>query len=755
MSKLRQGIKFFSQTASMMFAPYVSSKEYIDKFTRTMMTFSAYTREIDYWKHLDPDYIALGHANLNVDNAYYWRDTEARLQCGVFDWGGFGASCVGHKLYWYINCAEWENNKENLQFYLDTFVDAYRDAGGPRISRELLEKHVKLTCLGNLMTMVSAVPNCLQQIQEKEWESIRDKFDPRITSNLGGKSTLRTTLRAMDNGLRFIEELGVDKLLESWIQEVWVGELGQKAKTDEAIFSGDGNEREVLKLAGRCEREKARASILWKPVTFDHVLNNHSKKDAGVFYGLEFPWTSQMLADMGPQWLTTALQRAGTLEQGNRVTELHIEEQKVDAGNNAGKFLFNVKYERQRDGLHQKLFAKVPHAMTRETKQDRLSSSVLKQPMDFLEINTYRVAETLLPMQTPKFYYGDISNETTNYILITERIPYAGFSGKTGADTLKPFEIEGPYDKCKDYELKGSGKEYYTLIFQMAAKIAAADKTGQLGSDAFKASNFGVVPKGATFEEWGINPVAPSGGPAQATMSKLKHGIKFFSRTASAIFAPYVSSEEFIAKFTKTMMTFSAYTREIDYWKHRKPDYIALGHSNLNVDNAYYWRDTEGRLECGVLDWGGFGSACVGHKLYWYINCAEWENNKANLRFYCDTFVKTYQDEGGPQIDSELLEKHIKLTCLGNLMTMVSAVPDCLRQLPEKEWETIKNERDPRITANLGGKSTLRTTLKAMDNGLRFIEELETDQLLESWIQEVWVGELGQTAKTEEMIFNG
>lgn len=360
-------------------------------------------------------------------------------------------------------------------------------------------------------------------------------------------------------------------------------------------------------------------------------------------------------------------------------------------------------------------------------------------------------------MQTPKFYYGDISNETSNYILITERIPYSGFSGKTGAEALQPFEIEGPYDKCKDYDLKGSGKEYYTLIFQMAAKIAAADKTGRMGSELFKANNFGQVPKGTTFAEWGVNPAGPSGGPAQQTMNKLKHGINFFSRTASKsmIFAPYVCSEEFISKFTKTMMTFAAYTREIDYWKHRNPDFIALGHANLNVDNAYYWRDMEGKLDCGVLDWGGFGAACVGHKLYWYINCAEWENNKANLRFYSDTFVKTYRDEGGPQIASELLEKQIKLTCLSNLMTMVAAVPDCLRQLPEKEWETIRNEMDPRITANLNGKSTLRTTLKAMDNGLRFIEELETDQLLESWIQEFWVGELGQTAKTDEIIFNG
>ena len=30
----------------------------------------------------DLDYVALSHANLNVDNAYYWRD-EALMSCGI------------------------------------------------------------------------------------------------------------------------------------------------------------------------------------------------------------------------------------------------------------------------------------------------------------------------------------------------------------------------------------------------------------------------------------------------------------------------------------------------------------------------------------------------------------------------------------------------------------------------------------------------------------------------------------------------
>ncbi|CAK9063111.1 unnamed protein product [Durusdinium trenchii] len=237
-------------------------------------------------------------------------------------------------------------------------------------------------------------------------------------------------------------------------------------------------EEELIKqLEERCEVERRKPPVVWTFIGLEVVSENHKKKSAGLFYGLEFPWTAQMLGEFGAKWLTEAFHRAGTLERTNRVTSLKIEDTKVTGGNNAGKFLLSVKYAKEREGLHTKLFAKIPHQMTKDTKQDRLSSSVLKQPMDFCEINTYRLVETKLPTPTPKFYYGDISNETTNYILITERVPYVGVGRKKGQ--IKPFEVEGPYDKCKDYELNGDPKEYYTLIMEVSGKIAGADKSGR------------------------------------------------------------------------------------------------------------------------------------------------------------------------------------------------------------------------------------------------------------------------------------
>eukprot|EP00930_Biecheleria_cincta_P022699 TRINITY_DN16543_c0_g1_i1.p1 TRINITY_DN16543_c0_g1~~TRINITY_DN16543_c0_g1_i1.p1 ORF type:complete len:655 (+),score=120.22 TRINITY_DN16543_c0_g1_i1:34-1998(+) len=539
--------------------------------------------------------------------------------------------------------------------------------------------------------------------------------------------------------------------MRSWVAPQ-AGQLDLIAQRQAAV---EAEEREVARLADRCKVERARPPIFWPGVSMEAVMGNHQKLCVGLFYAIEFPWTAQMLEDFGPSWLTDAFHRAGSLEKSNRVISMRIDKSvKITAGNNAGKFVFDVRYAKDRSSLHTKLFAKVPFPMTHETKQDRISSSVLKWGMDFFEINTYRLAETTLPMKTPKFYFGDISPESSNYILITERVPFVDMDGRKKGCELKPFEIEGPYDKCKDWELRGSAKEYYTIIMQASAKIAAADKSGDMGTQEFLGVSF-AKPAGSPDrpEQWGVNPSAASGGAPQATQSKLKAAVQFFSETAAVVFPAYVKRKEFIDKFMSTMMTLSAYSAEIEWWKHQDSDFVALAHANLNVDNAYFWRDEEGQLDCGVLDWGGFGAGCLGHKIWWYLNCAEWDTIEQHLRHLIDIFVATYRDCGGPALDADVVERMVKITCLSNLMFMVSAVPDCLRQCPAKEWATIRDRHDPRISENIGGKSTLRTTLRVMDNGLRMIEELQADQTLRDWIKEFWVEKNGRQPKSDDIIF--
>mmetsp|Transcript_12955 Transcript_12955/g.40419 ORF Transcript_12955/g.40419 Transcript_12955/m.40419 type:complete len:662 (+) Transcript_12955:133-2118(+) len=529
-------------------------------------------------------------------------------------------------------------------------------------------------------------------------------------------------------------------------------ECGVALEEDLALDKAALDKLAVEQREARCSAELAKPATIWTPITLDTVNKNHDKKAPGMIYGLEFPWSEELLRDYGAKWLTDAFRAAGTLDGGNKVMQVMLEKRiKITAGNNAGKFLFEVKYAKSQPNLHTKLFAKVPFTMTPATKTDRLSSSVYKQPMDLCELQTYRLFEASLPVRTPKFYYGDISNETSNFVLITERIPYAEIDGRK--DELRPFDIEGPYDKCKDFQLRGSVREYYLLLMRMMGRIAGAHKSGRFASEEVIAANLTRPPAGPENPmAYGFNPTGASGEPPESYRRKLDTAVKFFGETARVVFPSYAREKWFHDKFAATMLTWSAYQGEIEYFKIVSPDYVALGHNNLNVDNAYFWRDEQGVLDCGVIDWGGFGVSNLGHKIYWILNCSDFEHIEANLTAYIEVFIAAYHEHGGPLLDAELVRMHIFLTAIANLSQMMQAIPNCFSMCAAKEWETIKDRHDPRISENINGKSTLRSTLRQVDNGLRFLEELQADRVLERWIQEVWVGQFKQERKPDSCI---
>lgn len=510
------------------------------------------------------------------------------------------------------------------------------------------------------------------------------------------------------------------------------------------------------RIAIRCAQEMARTNPKWSPIGLDTVTEKGDKVAPGMFYNINFPFSAELLHKMGPVWLTQAFHSAGTLDKQNRVTQVILDQRAITAGNNGAKFLFEVRYADQTPDLHTKLFAKAPYPMTPATKTDRLSSSVYKQPMDFGELNTYRLLESKFPFKIPKFYFGDISNETSNFILICEALQYKELDGVNKEVQLKPYEIEGPYEKCKDYELRGDPKEYYMLLCQQMAKMGAVHKTGKLCSDEVEDRSFKSLSIVASIEDpraWGVNPSGSTGEDPRTLSKKIESGYRFIADTARALYPQYVTEHTFEQKFTTALMTVSAYRAELNYWKHMHPDYNAMGHQNLNIDNAYFWRDEDGNLDCGVLDWGGFMQSCVGHKLWWLMNCGDFDHIQSNFADYLDTFITTYAGHGGPMLDFERLRKMVIITALENFFQMILAIPNSLKMCSAKEFLTIESFRDPRIAGDIDGKSTLRTTVNVINNGIRVLQEMQGAELLDDWIRDVYVDVFNQPAKTTSMIF--
>eukprot|EP00930_Biecheleria_cincta_P036949 TRINITY_DN25329_c0_g1_i1.p1 TRINITY_DN25329_c0_g1~~TRINITY_DN25329_c0_g1_i1.p1 ORF type:complete len:956 (+),score=169.73 TRINITY_DN25329_c0_g1_i1:422-2869(+) len=408
---------------------------------------------------------------------------------------------------------------------------------------------------------------------------------------------------------------------------------------------------------------------------------------------------------------------------------------KITGGNNGGKFLFEVKYAYKEPGLHTKLFAKVPFAMGTQTTSDRLSSSVYKQPMDACEINTYRLLESSFSAPMPKFYFGDISNETSNFILITERIPFVDVGAQRfKRPILNAMEIEGPYDKCKDYQLRSPAKEYYILIMQLSGRIAGCHKAGKFGPDAMLRQNFIWADSSSNFGSASVWGGAQKGGEEQLR-STFDMGYNFISNTAKQLYPDYVQTQEFQNKYMQTMLTLSKYTTAIETWKHADSNYVAMGHQNLNIDNVYFWRDETGGLCAGIFDFGAFGCSCLPHKMWWALNMSDFDNIKDHLDDYIDAFITSYVDSGGAVLDRLVVRKMMILTALQNMVIMINAIPNNFKMCPRQEWATIKDRHDPRIANDIDNKSTLRSCVHVLGVCVRVIEELDGPEVLQEFVE--------------------
>merc|ERR1712007_287119 len=130
------------------------------------------------------------------------------------------------------------------------------------------------------------------------------------------------------------------------------------------------------------------------------------------------------------------------------------------------------------------------------------------------------------------------------------------------------------------------------------------------------------------------------------------------------------------------------------------PEYFSLTHPNAQVDNAWYWRNTAGNIECGLLDWGGVqhGSipVCMGNG---------WMGAEAHVMSEIEgplirLFIDEYEKMSGFRFDFDDLRMHIKLAQATALFGCCANIGMLLRIIRTNEWKDVQCRSDPRIDEN-------------------------------------------------------
>jgi hypothetical protein len=391
----------------------------------------------------------------------------------------------------------------------------------------------------------------------------------------------------------------------------------------------------------------------------------------GDHLGIEFPAHVDALRDGGAHFLTEAFRATGALPADgtvHAVTELA----EFRGGSTGRKALLAVEYDRA--DLPADLFVKFSRDF------DDAARDGGRTQMEF-EVRFALLSNTPgFPIAVPRCLFADYHAPSGTGMLITDRICY-GHSG-----------IEPHYDKCTDYVMPDAVGHYRALLGALG-RLAGTHKAGRLPAELVE--HFPV-----DMERLSVGDRVPY------TADQLQRRVDRLAELAVAqpgLLPANVRAPEFVTRLRHEVVRFA--DREKDIWRclSADSDHVALCHWNANVDNAWFWQ-RDGRLECGLMDWGCVGQMNVAMAIWGAMCSAETTMWDTHLDGLLDVFLTEFRSAGGPALAPDAMKLHLMLyIAIMGLAWLLDVPSYLLRLLPD----TVADRFDARIADNEQARSRL------------------------------------------------
>ena len=319
--------------------------------------------------------------------------------------------------------------------------------------------------------------------------------------------------------------------------------------------------------------------------------------------GLLLPAHGDALRAGGEALLTETFRVFGALSSGNRVTRI-VHWERCPGGSTGQKFFMSLEYERPEPGLHADLFVKFSRDFSDPIRDSR-GKYEMESEVRFAAISRL----PSFPINVPTAYFADYHHESRTGLLITQRIAF-------GADGIEPHR-----DKCLDHEL-AQPLNYYQTIIKALARIAAAHKSGRLSPDI--ATRFPYDPVAAAAD----NPIPYD----ERQMRDLVAQYADFAAQCPQLLPAHIVTSRFVARLEHEVCRYLEHEATIKRFLQSNSDLIALCHWNAQIDNAWFWRDASGVLQCGLMDWGHVNQMNVAFSLWGCLSGAIQEIWDGHLR---------------------------------------------------------------------------------------------------------------------------
>jgi hypothetical protein len=396
----------------------------------------------------------------------------------------------------------------------------------------------------------------------------------------------------------------------------------------------------------------------------------------GDSLGLDIPAHGAALRAGGAAFLTRAFRAAGAIRPDNRVTAITAFRE-IAGGSTGRKLMLTVAYERPAPGLHTELFVK----FSRDFEDPLRDAARIQMEREVLFALLSRSPD--FPIAVPACYFSDYHHDSGTGLLVTERIHF-------GVDGIEPH-----YPKCLDHRMPDPPGHYRALI-RALARLAGTHRSGHLPDSVER--HFPFDPAGLAVSR--REPYTP------AEISERVARYAGFAREYPRLLPESIRSEAFLARLADEAPRFQALEQVARRILQSRPEMIALCHWNAHVDNAWFWRNGKGELECGLMDWGNVSQMNVAMAIWGCLSAAEpdlWSDHLAEL---LALFVDEFEGCGGPRLDIGELELHLAIyVALMGLAWMLDAPSLIQARVPD--LAAAEHRLDPRIQESERGRSQL------------------------------------------------
>lgn len=348
----------------------------------------------------------------------------------------------------------------------------------------------------------------------------------------------------------------------------------------------------------------------------------------GEIFGIEIPADTETLVAAGPDFLTKAFHASGALAADNRVSRI-IRAEEFFGGGTGKKLLLTVAYESSQPGLPEQLFIKFSRNFDNEL-WDR-ARFLITSEANFAVLS--RSPE--FPVAVPACLFADFEPESCTGLIINERISY----GRNGVEAL--------YPKCMDYAVP-EPVEHYKAILKGLARLSGAHRGGRLSPEFDRKFPYDREQSSAVFA---------IRTPVEKLIQRAHRMFDFVERYPR-LFPENVRTRAFREQFIGDIPDVAAAEARMREVLYGNPEFIAFAHWNANIDNCWFWRDAQGELQCGFMDWANAGQISVAQSVSGAISGAEpfvWDRHLDEL---LAVYVEELAAHGGPRLSIEDLRLH-------------------------------------------------------------------------------------------------